>query len=62
MLKASPNECQIVCSHTHDTQTQNNHLWITKSWFVRKSHPLPVARRPVAQTPHQPCSPFQSVK
>ncbi|KAF9804858.1 hypothetical protein SFRURICE_007761 [Spodoptera frugiperda] len=40
-------------SNAHDTQTRNNSLWITQRvCSVRVSNPLPIARQPVAQPPH----------
>ncbi|KAF9805819.1 hypothetical protein SFRURICE_009451 [Spodoptera frugiperda] len=41
-------------SHTHDTQIQNNNLWITQR--VGDSNPLHVAPQLVTQPPRQPCN------
>ncbi|KAF9795970.1 hypothetical protein SFRURICE_010067 [Spodoptera frugiperda] len=49
-------------SHTHDTQTRNNNLWITKSCFKLKSKPLHVAQQPVAQSPRQVSKESSSLK
>uniref|UniRef100_A0A2H1W5E6 SFRICE_006231 n=1 Tax=Spodoptera frugiperda TaxID=7108 RepID=A0A2H1W5E6_SPOFR len=46
-------------SHTHDTQTRKNDLWInhTNSCSVQESNPLLVKRQLITYPPHPPCSP-----